>query len=312
MTKNNTEPKLETAYFHITYACGHRCPSCYLGLGTTRLTDKHVTREKLISIVSKLAEAKVANVCLVGGDPASSANVLPLAHACYEQGLTTSILSNTHDYNGASVQQMAAFVSSFETTFHGSTAQEHDRICGVKGAYDTVVRRLREAHACGTAITAVLNVIPDIDMKLFNTVQALAQREKLPLYAVMFQRIMPFGAACDNKPFALQPATIQNTLDQAAKIQNELGLPVIFEDPLPIRTKVPTGLDIPKRCLWGLSKASIDPHGNVSCCGANPTNAIGNLLDTSLEDLWRTRSSPHLARMRAVKRTCENCPEVLG
>lgn len=312
MTKHNAKAKIETAYFHITYACGHKCPFCYLGQDETRLVDQNIDGEKLIRIASKLAEAKVANVCLVGGDPALSLHILPLARACHEQGLATSILSNTHDYNGASVQQMAAFVSSFETTFHGPTAQEHDRVCGKAGAYNAVVRQLRKAHKCGASLTAVVNMRPDTNTKLFEIAQALAQKEKLPLYAVMLQRIMPFGGARDQKQFAPSPDIVQNTLDQAARIERELGLPVLFEDPLPLMKKAPVGLDIPKHCLWGLTKASIDPHGNVSCCGANPTNTIGNLLETPLQDLWQSKNTPHLAKMRGTKRTCETCPEIWG
>ncbi len=312
MKRNKTEPNIETAYFHITYECGHKCPVCYLGQGSSRLTDHNITREKLLGIAAKCAEAKVENVCLVGGDPALSPHVLPLAAACHNQGQTVSILSNTHDYNGASIEKIAPFVDSFETTFHGPNALEHDSFCGVHGAYDAVICRLHQAHTCGAAITAVVNIMPHTTTKLFDIAQALSQREKLPLYAVMLQRIMPFGAARHDKKFALSPDIVQNTLDQATRIEKELGLPVIFEDPLPLRNKAPTGLDIPKQCLWGLTKASIDPHGNVSCCGANPTNVIGALLETPLQDLWQTRNAPHLARMRAIKRTCENCPEIRG
>lgn len=312
MMKNNAEPRLETAYFHITYACGHKCPFCYLGQDTTRLSHHDITGEKLVAIVSKLAEAKVATVCLVGGDPACSPHVMSLARACYHQGLTTSILSNTHRYNDTTVRKLAPITTSFETTFHGSNATEHDRVCGVAGAYDAVIGRLRHAAACGSAVVAVLNVMPHTSAKLFKIAQALVKKQRLPLYAVMLQRIMPFGAARDKTVFALSSNDVQNTLAEAAKIKDELGLPVIFEDPLPINTTVPTSLNVPRQCLWGLTKASIDPYGNVSCCGANPSNPIGNLFDTPLEELWRTKNAPHLAKMRAVSRTCESCPEILG
>ena len=79
--------RIDLVALHITAACGHRCPFCYMA-EVREERPRHPPIEVLQQIVNRLSEAGVREVTFLGGDPAIYPSVVELASYCVSKGLT--------------------------------------------------------------------------------------------------------------------------------------------------------------------------------------------------------------------------------
>lgn len=274
--------------FHLTRVCSHRCPMCYAA--TEGIRRKHPPFEKLIRVVDKLAEAKVREVSLLGGDPASYPRVIDLARYISERDMSVSIISNTFLFPGSSLDEAAKYISAFETTIHHSVPRLHDQFCRSSGAYNNIVQRLRILGSYGRPIGIAINITPQTSSIIFDIVDGLINIENVPVKYVVIQRIIPFGRAASSSDFTLTRKHAEQALKDINRIKQSLCIAIHFEDPFPICILPPEYKIYMHPCEWGITKVSVNDNGDVSRCGADNRYLLGNLFDTPLLDIWNNSS----------------------
>jgi len=148
-------------------------------------------------IIDQLAEAGAETIELVGGNPSLHPDIVEILRYCRDLGVEVAILSNTHHYAYASIEEIAPYVSALETTIHG-LPEFHDRFTH-PGAYRAVIANLRlwqqnKGPKQGTGIT--LNFTKENCAHIYDTIAHILE-EGVTVDYVQVQRIGPYGRAAD-------------------------------------------------------------------------------------------------------------------
>jgi len=294
---------------HLTKVCSHHCPICYYSEDAGP-PPTHPPVDRILRVLDALADAGVAQICFLGGDPAKYPGVLQVARRVKERGIELSILSNTLSFPGRRDDLAARYFDALETTIHGPTADEHDAFCGRKGAYSSVVRQLQYFSSMGRRTGIALNVIPTTARRVFEVVSPLVGSHGIALDYVIVQRIIPFGRAASSSAFTLGREHVESALEGIDRVSAELGIDIFVEDPFPLCIMHRNYWRYMRPCQWGYTRAAVDSFGNVSRCGADPRYRLGNVLETPLSGIWS--DSPILASFRGKQylpgrcRVCED------
>ena len=305
--------KVQTAALHITQACTHHCSFCY---ATSFSKAKQPPYAILADVIRAIASEGVQELVFLGGDPCEHPQLLDLCEIAKNKGMSTVVLSNTHDYNTDDVTRIVNLVDVFETTFHGDEPSIHDSIAGVDGAFSHVVQRLSTLAQSGArSIGMVYNINPRNVHSLYRTVKNLIEHYKIPLDHLLLQRIIPQGRGQATSEFVLGIPDVLVAMTELERIYDEYGIDISFEDPVPFCTVPEQYHKFLERCRWGFTHVALDWQGNVSRCGADPRYQLGNVLETPLTEIWN--SSPVLANFRSrqyLPDECQHCDllEVCG
>ncbi len=306
---SNNDYTLDFVAFHITNVCTHRCPFCYAS--DINAKPEHPPLSQLINVASAIIDANVKEITFLGGDPASYPFVVDLAKYISQRNVYVSILSNTLKFKNHKPDEVAKYISSFETTIHHYEPLKHDEFCKKEGAYNNIVEQLRIYHSLGKKIGVAINIIPSIYNQIYKLVERLVEIEKLKLDYIFIQRIIPFGRASGTTEFTLTREQAELSLHEIQKIDKQFNIKFMVEDPFPLCILSQEFKKYMNPCQWGISKAAVNAKGDLSRCGADPRYRLGNILDESLLNIWN--ESPILKSFRSknyLPGRCKVCDDV--
>lgn len=303
MTKFNMV-KPNFAALHITTYCEGDCSFCYIT--EPGMPRQHGDLDTLKRIIDQLVAAGVEFIELVGGNPSLHPQIVELLQYCQQSGVEVAILSNTHHYAHASIEEIVPYVSALETTIHG-LPELHDRFTH-PGAYRAVIANLRlwqqNKYNCQhTGIT--LNFTKENYAHIYDTVAHIID-EGVDVDYVQVQRIGPHGRAADGSQ-KLTLEEIVTAYQQIARLSEELHIRAEVVDAFPLCLLPEKVRQYAGRCDWGFGTMAVFMDGSVSRC-AVARRDLGNLLETPLLEIWNTH--PELAEFRTktyLRDECQHC-----
>lgn len=297
--------KLTNIVLHITDACTGHCPHCYAC--SKEIGYKHANVDTIYQIIDELVKAKIEWVSLMGGDPALHPHIIDIAKRLHQCGIATGLMSNTMDLP-VSIEEALKYIDLYETTIHASTASEHDAFCGKYGTYELLIKNLKELSVHNAKIGIAINIIPQTSTSIYDILLSLVEREGLKISYVILQRIIPFGRAKNSSEYLLSRKSIQNAFDDISCVRSQLGIDIAIEDPFPLCAIDEQYRKFMHPCEWGYTKAALNGEGDLTRCGADPRYLLGNILKTSIIEIWET--SPILKEFREknyLPDACRNC-----
>jgi MoaA/NifB/PqqE/SkfB family radical SAM enzyme len=138
-------------YLEINNVCNLRCKQCHIWMnraaepGTLQLDEQ----KRILRDFAEWPGSAPARVVLGGGEPLLNPDrVLPLIRHARELDLRIEILTN-----GSLIDESMAFEllerppAALHVSIDAPRAEVHDRIRGVRGAFDRVVENVRRLHA---------------------------------------------------------------------------------------------------------------------------------------------------------------------
>lgn len=142
------------AYINITSQCSHKCRWCYGGFNGN-LTDM-MSLGAFETILEKLADMKVLQVSLSGGEPTEHPQFRQFLEATHRYGFLSHIV--THGGTLAELAPVLAAhgVKQVQVNYQGK--ELHDEQHGVAGAYQTQYRGLAIALRENIEVTATITV----------------------------------------------------------------------------------------------------------------------------------------------------------
>ena len=306
--------KLKYVALHITKNCSHDCSYCYYreeklpSFNDNRIYDYPIN--KLTAIIDELGANNVQEVYILGGDPAEHPQFFDIVKYAHEKGLVVTSVSNTHNYK-CDPLQLSKYLSICESTIHGSTKDIHDAVCGVQGAYNNALSKMKMYHGLGCTTGITVNIMPANANTLYAIVSNILNIYGDILQYVNIQRIAPHGRADINDNYYLRREHLIITFSQIEKIATEFGIEIQCEDAFPLCLIPQMYWKYVHRCEWGYEKLSINGDGKVSRCGADPRFNLGNVLETPLNKIWQ--ESPLLNEFRRKEfliDKCRKCPNI--
>lgn len=292
------------AALHITTHCEGNCAFCYITKeGEPRQHGDLLTLKR---IIDQLAEAGIETIELVGGNPSLHPDIIAILQHCRDVGVEVAILSNTHHYASASIEEVAPYVIALETTIHG-LPELHDRFTHL-GAYAGTIANLKvwQKVKCpeqGTGIT--LNFTKANCAHIYETITHIID-EGIKVDYVQVQRIGPYGRAT-NGDWKLTLDEIITAYRQIARLSEELGIRAEVVDAFPLCLLPEEVRQYAGRCDWGFGTLAVFMDGTVSRCAVARRN-LGNLLVTPLLHIWKC--NPELKEFREkayLRKECQEC-----
>lgn len=300
------------AVLHITSCCSHHCPFCYyIDDSSSRFSQDYTV---LKTIIGELAKYGCESILFVGGDPALHPDIIILGNYAKSIGMSTSILSNTLKF--ASQYSWADVVTAFDTievTIHKSNPREHNEFCGKKRAFETAVENLKAIDGfsqTNTHLGIVYNITSYTYYDIYDAVKRIVFSEDIGIDHVVLQRIVPIGRALNNTSWSLKQQNISEIFSQIAQIEKEFSIDIYLEDSFPLCIVPEQYKRFVHRCQWGITGISIDLYGNVAKCCTDSRYTLGNILETSLSDIWNaSRELDNRRKGLLVPEKCQKCSQ---
>lgn len=292
------------ANLYLTDKCNLRCSHCYAAEFSQY---KPLTPVQWKVIVSRLSDAGVLELVLLGGEPLLYPGFSTLLSSLTDTDLGIKISSNCTLVTSEIARALASVAKAgVQASLDGPDSISNDLVRG-KGTFELTMRgvsRLQDngiALTIGTVVTKQ-NLSSALEMPSFCRSQSIK--------GVHFMRVVPKGNAAAN--WNRLCLTNEEWVNFVRRIRQETEKSVLlqidgtyeYDETLEPMGKCMTG------CEAGRYEITILPDGSVVPCEMFPDDVVGNALTDNLLDLWNTH--PSYVKFRSAKskvaEPCSSCP----
>lgn len=189
-TKYNTRVKLNTGTI-----CNYKCKFCY----TKNKLHLKPNIEKIYQQIDKLYSFGFREMDMSGGEPSILPEFFDLLDYCKNKGIKVSTLTNGFKFANMEFCKKAQKHGLNEILFslHGSNEELHDRIVGHKGAFEKILKAIKNAKELGMTVRINCTVFNENYKTLYNEYPKLIN--ELNPFEVNFIELNYFNEAHDNE-----------------------------------------------------------------------------------------------------------------
>ncbi|MFH1455958.1 MAG: radical SAM protein [archaeon] len=124
----------------VTYACNLRCQMCDL-VERVKTKNKQLTTDEIKKVLDDYAKIGTIGIGLTGGEPFIRSDMLEIIRYTKEVGLIAHMSSNGFNMTKDNAKKILdAGLDAIAFSLDGSTSKTHDKVRGVKGSFDMVMR----------------------------------------------------------------------------------------------------------------------------------------------------------------------------
>lgn len=295
-------------HWKITPECNLKCSHCYLG----ELTEKKLSTEKILCIADKIANSNVLELTISGGE-ALTVKELP---EVLEKIISKKILVHIFT-NGILIPSLLSHVNNelfkkyleFEVSVDGME-KDHDNIRG-KGCFKRTIKGISYALSLGYRVSTN-SVISKMNYnslpKLFDYLKNIGVR------TIQFSPLIDSGRASSDMKLSIQEELeFMKELEKVVmkKPYNTKLLYTSRANSIIHSASAGKSLILGNeqwKCGAGVGRSTIDQHGNIYCCPFWNKSKLGNILENSLEDIWKSKNRflflKELAKLNNNERIC--------
>jgi Y-X(10)_GDL-associated radical SAM protein len=295
------------AVWELTLACNLHCQHCGSRAGKRRPGE--LTTAECIEVVESLARLGTREITLIGGEAYLRKDWTEIVRAVREHGIYCAMQTGGWAFTPRRLEQgMEAGLQGIGVSLDGMR-ELHDRVRGVRGAFDNalgVLRRARDAGLNRSVNTQIgAETIPQLREVMDTVIDAGAQQWQLQLTVAM-------GNAVDHPELLLQPHRLAELFPLLAELCDEgaergftmlVGNNIGYFGPYEHRLR---GVLNPSwhwsGCSAGDTVIGLEADGTVKGCPSLATvgYAGGNVRDMSLQDIWTASPEIHFGRLRSA------------
>jgi radical SAM protein with 4Fe4S-binding SPASM domain len=283
----NCSTRPRTVFLEILYGCNLYCSYCYIGQNQNHTKPFVSSIENLSRILGVLKNWDIEEIVLLGGEPTLHPRFDEICRSIAELGFPhRGVVTNgtAMTLEKAKLLQESGFW--VDISFRGPDSNTFDSIAGKTGTFQKVFNAASMLSDLGIPIGIEFDCIPQNHDGLYETISMLL-REGVRVKQLQLHRILPEGDAKNNmEKFFLNPDQWLILFDQAARIRDELGIPVAFEDGFPLCLVRPEHWDLITPCACGFTLLTVSPTGDARYCSCHG-EVLGNVLRNSLNEIWR-------------------------
>ena len=327
----NIPPRsLMVLYLDITAWCDLKCRMCDLWrvkYKDKKLLKEGMSEEHILEVIQDAQELGVAIVGLSGGEPLSNPEIYKYISAINELDMDAHINTNAQRLTKETVEKLIeAGLTCISISIDGSTAETHDYLRGVDGAFDKAIVGLNNVIKYGRGLNIAVNVL--INKHNFKDLENIVNL--LVSIGVDSIKFMPMNIIFPYNMFGLQDKSLFfNTESDISELEQEIdrlieilsinkvhtnsiaylkGIPEYYRRFL----GEPKGKDTddPKKgqkCFAGYLYCVVEANGYVRPCSGIEDNRF-NVKTVRFKDLWNSEEF-HELRLRALKNQCTGCWE---
>lgn len=312
------------AVWELTMKCDQPCQHCGSRAGPAR--PKELDTEECFRVVDSLARLRCREVSLIGGEAYLRPDLLEIVRYIVARGIRVTMQTGGRAFTEERASALrAAGLDGLGVSIDGP-ASVHDRLRGNLGSHAAAMAALRNARKAGLVLSANTQVNHLNWDKLLPFSREL---RRAGIQAWQVQLTGPMGRAADHPEWILPPHRIVDVIDTLAEIQREAyaehdgrGVPFRVQPNNNIGYFGPHEQLLRSRpggeesywqgCQAGMFLLGIESDGTLKACPTLPTEpyGAGNVLETTLEELWERAERLRFARDRTVDELwgfCKTC-----
>lgn len=297
----------------LTYRCNLACRFCYAACGCRKdPSAEELPAADLVRILRVIAlEAQVPSVSFTGGEPCLRPELPELVAEAKKLGMWTNLITNGTLVTPELARRLKdAGLDSAQVSLEAGTAELHDKITAVPGAFGKCAAGVRNLRAAGVHThtnTTVSALNKDALEPLLDAVKALGP-DKFSM-----NMLMPVGSAGGNmRETFISYSEIGAAVATAARLAEERGLEFMWYSPTPmcVFNPVPLGLGN-KGCAACDGLLSAAPNGDLLPCSSYP-EPLGNLLEYEgrFRALWDAERPAWFRRKGFAHGLCGGCADL--
>jgi MoaA/NifB/PqqE/SkfB family radical SAM enzyme len=154
---------LKVLRLEVTNSCPLACQHCSVNAGPAR--RGFVSREQALELISQFALQGGSSLVLTGGEPLDHPEILDFLRLAKHLNLDTTLFSmgirvDCKPLGLGEARVLAALVSSFRVSVHGSTPAVHDGLTRVAGSLDATLESVRTLVSAGVEVKATFFAHP--------------------------------------------------------------------------------------------------------------------------------------------------------
>jgi len=298
--------------WHITDRCNLRCLHCYQDQ-FSREPELDWERLKLIcdNLFATMEKWNARlTIALTGGEPLLKEEIWQLLECLDEFPIVSSLSIIT---NGTIIERSLSSLKQYRKldkiliSLDGFTSLTNDAIRG-KGTFAKTIANIQLVKQLGLPIV-ILFTLSKRNIEEAKFVIEFAKKH--PIDGIIFERFIPLG---QSKPLATEVISGEDLDRLYRDIFTQCDLEYIPEEMVKYRALQlqfdkdeihPTLLGA--ECIVGKDGLALLPDGTILPC-RRFNLSIGNLLETSLDEIWRTSKVLHNIRNKELfKGTCGVC-----
>ncbi len=257
-----------SALLELTYACSWRCVFCY----NARHHDvARLSGDVWIGVLDDLRDLGTLWITLTGGDPIAHPEFLRIAEAARDGAFGLRVFTNGALVDRAMAQHIAQLNPlSVELSIHGATEDEHDRVTRSTGSFGEMTRAVDLLVENGARVV-LKAVVTRLNEGSVDDIAAFAARRGVELRLDVTLSPRDGG---DKSPLGYRASA-----EGAERVFSRLGA----AGELRAVRRSPGETN----CGLGQTTMAIDPEGNVYPCVQWREEALGNIRERRLGEIWR-------------------------
>lgn len=311
----------------LLYQCNLRCIFC--GCGQTEIEQKKILKKDYIKIINKFKDAQVNYVVLTGGEPTLLKDLPGMIHYTRQKlGCKITLNTNGTNLNPDMIKKLIqAGLNTLKTSLHSFDSNIHDKITGVRGSWERLIRNIQDVNKINSKINNPLNIKTNtvvlnrnykdiyklVDIGFQNNIKfmqftlsslkkcwkdndffrPLDRKQLEELYFKIYPKLLK-KAVEKNVAVEIRPIFVELVNMPQEDVMNELRQThEKFDEELGNYSRGLFGRKFYEnyRCYEASSGLVINPRGGVRFCCAWPNGEIGNILTDNLRKIMFTKNN---------------------
>jgi radical SAM protein with 4Fe4S-binding SPASM domain len=305
-----------------TYRCNLKCKMCDLWKRPSEYSEKgkkELSTEEMKKLISDYADIGTSGIGFTGGEPILRSDMLDLITYTKKKGMIAHMSTNGYLINHDMAKKIIdSGLDAIGFSLDGITAETHDRIRGVNGSFDRVIKglntmiELKRKYNSGIVILVVCvisrnnidEIIPMVDML-----------KKMGVDKISFMPFHDIGLLTNNKETMSELKIDKNEIEKIRNITKDLIRISKKEKIIDSSTRYLSLFPMcfqntpsPLKCYAGYVSFSVDGYGDMYPCF--PFMEMGlsketkNIRDMSLKEYWYSKE---LNEIRKRIKNCKKC-----
>ena len=303
-------PQPLTVFVELLYGCNLRCSYCYIGSKLNHEFPYFASTASLSRIFQVLQQNKVQEVVLLGGEPTLHPDFAEICRMIAKMDFRyRGVITNGIALAAEQVELLRETGFWVDISFRGSDSVTFGELTRLDKSFERALDAAKSLSDCGIPLGIEFDCVPMNYLQLYSAIEILTGAG-VNVKQVQLHRVAPVGdAASQIAQISLDLSQWHVVLQQASRIQRELGVRVVLEDGLPYCLVAPEYWNMMTGCGCGFTLLTINPFGETHFCACRRVS-LGNILNEPLSNIWEKQLSDY-RRIDRCPPTCINCDLLL-
>ncbi|MBN1185233.1 MAG: radical SAM protein [Bacteroidales bacterium] len=296
--------------FALTYRCNLTCQFCYAGCNCTTNpvgNNKELTLKECYKVIETIYhDAKVPSISFTGGEPTlRRKELLACISYAHELGMRVNLITNGTLIDEQYGKELcAAKLDSVQISIEGASAETHDVIVGMDGAFQKSINALKILQKSGIYVhtNTTLNKLNLQDcLKLPEFVKDMG------LNRFSMNLVIPTGSSIINSELVIPYSEAGAIIEEIHRNSRQHNIEFLWYSPIPMCmfNSILQGLGN-KGCAACDGLISVAPNGEVLPC-ASYDKPVGNLLEKPFKAIWEGVDSTFFREKQFAHEICRSC-----